>query len=88
MQYNSTYNIHNAILGLQTEIERLKVQALMGWDKEFRNLKWYGLENGMSVVELGSGPGFITQQLVNSLPDSLITALEIDKTLLEKPKTC
>ncbi|UNK16270.1 methyltransferase domain-containing protein [Paenibacillus sp. N3/727] len=84
MQYNSTYNIHNASLGLQTEIERLKVQALMGWDKEFRNLKWYGLENGMSVVELGSGPGFLTQQLVNSLPDSLITALEIEKTLLDK----
>lgn len=58
----------------------------MGWDKEFRNLKWYGLQNGMSVLELGSGPGFVTEQLVKSLEDSEITALEIDSKLLNEAK--
>jgi ubiquinone/menaquinone biosynthesis C-methylase UbiE len=82
----STYNIRSATLGFQAELERLKVQAMMGWDKEFRNLSWYGLQNGMKVIELGSGPGFVTEQLINSLPDSQITALEIDSTLLDKAK--
>ncbi|MEC0176955.1 methyltransferase domain-containing protein [Paenibacillus favisporus] len=82
----STYNIQSAVLGFQEEIERLKVQATMGWQKELRALKWYGLQNGMSVLEVGSGPGYITEQLLNSLPDSHITSLEIDSTLLEQAK--
>lgn len=49
----------------------------MGWEKEFRNLQWYGLRSGMSVLEVGSGPGFVTEQLVHSLPGSEVTALEI-----------
>lgn len=83
----STYNINDATLSFESEVERLKVQATMGWAKEFRNLQWYGLQNGMNILELGSGPGFITEQLVNSLPDSHVTALEIDEALIEKAKT-
>lgn len=83
-EHNSTYNIDHATLGFQAEIERLRMQIIMGWDKELRNLKWYGLQNGMSVLELGSGPGFVTEQLVNSLPESEITALEIDRSLLDE----
>lgn len=56
----STYIIRHATWGFQAELERLKVQALMGWKKEFRNLSWYGLQNGMKVLQLGSGPGFVT----------------------------
>lgn len=85
--HNSTYSIRNATLGFQGEVERLKAQAIMGWDKEFRNLKWYGLQDGMSVLELGSGPGFFTEQLVKSLQNSEITALEIESTLLDEAKS-
>lgn len=81
---NSTYNISNVTTGFKAEVERLKVQTLMGWKKEFRNLGWYGLQNGMSVLELGSGPGFVTEQLVHHLPDSKITSLEIDRKLLDE----
>lgn len=83
---NSTYNIQNVSLGIEREVDRLKAQAMMGWDKEFRNLKWYGLEDGMDVLELGSGPGFYTKQLVSNLPLSRITALEIDSILQNKAK--
>lgn len=82
----STYNIQSAILGFQEEVERLREQATMGWQKEFRTLKWYGLQNGMSVLEVASGPGYVTEQLLNSLPDSHITSLEIDNTLQEQAK--
>ncbi len=83
---NSTYSIQNANLGVENEVDRLKAQALMGWDKEFRNLKWLGLEDGMEVLELGSGPGYYTEQLVSNLPRSRVTALEIDSTLQEKAR--
>ncbi|REE88955.1 methyltransferase family protein [Paenibacillus taihuensis] len=83
----STYNIQNAILGFESEVERLKAQATMGWEKEYRNLQWYGLQNGMNVLELGSGPGFVTVQLFHSLPDSQIAALEIDASLIDKARS-
>ena len=81
----STYSIQTAVLSFQEELERLKMQAVMGWSKEFRNLVWYGLENGMRVLEVGSGPGYITEQLLNIL-DRKITSLEIDPTLQAQAK--
>ena len=86
LNHQSTYKIQNATLGFKEEIERLKVQAAMSWEKEFRLLKWYGLQNGMNVLEVGSGPGYVTEHLLQRLPDSYITALEIGKTLQNHAK--
>ncbi len=68
------------------EIERLAAQARLGWKKEARTLTWFGLKEGMSLLELGSGPGFITEQLHNLVPASPITCLEIDPVLIEKAR--
>ncbi|RIX50273.1 SAM-dependent methyltransferase [Paenibacillus nanensis] len=80
----STYRIQHASLGFESEMKRLENQAHMGWSKEFRNMKWYGLGDGMEVLELGSGPAYFTEQLVRNLPQSQVTALEIDKLLITK----
>ena len=48
----------------EAEVKRLASQARGGWGKEARTLSWFGLQDGMSVLELGSGPGFITEQLL------------------------
>ena len=45
---------------LEKEIERLRGQVMWSWEKEARNLGWFGLHDGMSILELGSGPGFVT----------------------------
>ncbi|HYP39514.1 MAG TPA: methyltransferase domain-containing protein [Chloroflexia bacterium] len=63
------------------EIERLRGQALWAWDKEARNLGWFGLRDGMSILEVGSGPGFITEQLLTLCPNSHVTCVEIDPDL-------
>jgi ubiquinone/menaquinone biosynthesis C-methylase UbiE len=54
--------------------------------KEFRNLRWFGLIDGMKVLEVGSGPGYFTEKLALQLPMSEVTALEIDENLLTKAK--
>ncbi|MFF2909728.1 class I SAM-dependent methyltransferase [Paenibacillus sp. NPDC057934] len=82
----STYNFQNVSIGADAELLRLKEQALMGWEKEYRTLKWFGLEDGIKVLEVGSGPGFVTEQLLDELPQSQITALDIDDILLEKAR--
>lgn len=85
-QFNSTYNIARSNIGVENEVDRLRVQALMSWEKEFRNLKWFGLSDGMKVLEVGCGPGFVTEKLVEHLPKSGISALDIDDSLLAKAK--
>ena len=67
---------------LDKEIERLRVQALAAWDKESRNLGWFGLRDGMSILEVGSGPGFVTEQLLALCPNSHVTCVEIDPDLI------
>ncbi|MEG4406331.1 class I SAM-dependent methyltransferase [Microcoleus sp. MON2_D5] len=75
----STYNLE-----LDAEIQRLKGQVLLSWEKEARNLTWFGLADGMNVLEAGSGPGFFTEKLLELLPNSSVTAVEIDPVLHEK----
>ncbi|MBD3921621.1 methyltransferase domain-containing protein [Paenibacillus sp. PR3] len=79
----SGYHFEKVSIGAEEELLRLREQALMGWDKEYRVLRWWGLEDGMKVLEVGSGPGFVTEQLLLHLPHSTITALDIDDTLLQ-----
>ena len=49
------------------EMERLRTQALLGWRQESRILTMFGLQDGMSVLEPGNGPGFITESIANLL---------------------
>jgi ubiquinone/menaquinone biosynthesis C-methylase UbiE len=84
MSASGSYHLPASQRDAQAEIERLAAQAHSGWDKESRMLSWLGLKDGMSVLELGSGPGFITEQLVTLVPTSPITCVEIDRTLLDQ----
>jgi len=69
-----------------SEIERLRAQMIFSWKKEARTLAWFGLRDGMSLLELGSGPGFVTEQLLTLLPTGSVTAVEIDAALVDAAK--
>ena len=64
--------------------QRLAAQVRSGWAKEARVLAWFGLQDGMSVLEVGSGPGFTSGQLLELLPTSPLTCVEVDRTLLDQ----
>lgn len=80
----SSYVASEMPLGLDKEVERLRAQALITWEKEARNLAWWGLRDGMDVLELGSGPGFVTEQLMGLVPNGSVVSVEIDPVLIEK----
>ncbi len=84
MQAEGSYQANTYNLEFETEIQRLKAQVLLSWEKEARTLKWFGLADGMNVLEAGSGPGFFSEKLLELLPNSSITAVEIDPVLHEK----
>ena len=69
--------------GLQQEADRLRAQVLLTWPQEARLLAWLGLRDGRRVLELGSGPGFVTERLLALLPTSTITCVEIDARLID-----
>jgi SAM-dependent methyltransferase len=82
----SSYIASEMPLGLDRELQRLRAQALITWDKEARNLAWWGLRDGMSILELGSGPGFVSEQLLHLVPNGNVVSIEIDPVLIEKSR--
>lgn len=84
MTDSGSYDLHASHRSVDAEIQRLAAQAREGWSKEARTLSWLGLKDGMSVLELGSGPGFITAQLLELLPNSTVTCIEVDPELLKQ----
>lgn len=81
-----SYDIRKHNRSLEAELQRLQTQATMAWKKEARTLGAMGLQEGMSVVELGSGPGFTTEQLCQLLPNSLLTCVEMDALMIEQAR--
>ncbi len=67
----------------ETELERLSAQATVSWDKEVRLLRGLGLGPGADVLELGSGPGFISRLLLEDLPTGSLTCLELEEHLID-----
>ena len=49
----------------------------MYWEKEVPVLKTFGLRGGMSVVELGSGGGTVTDFLLRRFPGIAVTSVEL-----------
>ncbi|MEU7151717.1 methyltransferase domain-containing protein [Streptomyces sp. NPDC045470] len=68
------------------ELERLRAQALVFWPKELRHLQQLGLRPDMDVLDAGCGPGFITEALLESLPQGTVTGLELDAGLLAQAR--
>ncbi len=84
MAASGSYDLQNSHRSVDAEVRRLAAQARSGWAKEARVLSWFGLQDGMSVLEVGSGPGFTTAQLLALLPTSSLTCVEVDRTLLDQ----
>ena len=83
----SSYVASEMPIGLDKELERLRNQTLISWAKEARNLQWLGLRDDMTVLELGSGPGFVAEGLLDLLPNGNLVSVEIDPVLIEKARS-
>jgi ubiquinone/menaquinone biosynthesis C-methylase UbiE len=72
---------------LHADVERLRAQAELSWSREAKALARLGLCDGMSILEVGSGPGFITERLLEALPHSTVTSVELDPNMCEFART-
>ncbi|MFY4718903.1 class I SAM-dependent methyltransferase [Streptomyces sp. LaBMicrA B280] len=67
----------------QNEIHRLRQQVAASWNKELRVLREFGLTESSDVLEVGSGPGYITERLLQEVPQGTLTCLELNEDLIE-----
>jgi ubiquinone/menaquinone biosynthesis C-methylase UbiE len=67
----------------EIELERLALQAGVAWGKESRLLREHGLRPDADVLEVGPGPGFITELLLREVPDGTVVGLELEEYLLD-----
>ena len=82
MSYSDMYKS----IGLKTELNRLEAQVKVGWEKELRSLKLLGLKDNSRILEIGSGPGFVTERLLDAFPRSNVVCLDIDDVMLKIAK--
>jgi len=82
-----SYRAVEELRGLESELERLRAQVLVSWRQEARLLGWLGLKDGMRILELGCGAGFVTQALRTALPHARITALDADPQMLARARS-
>lgn len=74
-----------ATLGDQEgEVERLEMQALLGWGLELKWLSRLGFRDGMTVLDLGSGPGLTSFMLARSYASSRFIGVEPEALLRER----
>lgn len=87
MENNSSYRVSEVAGSVDQEVLRLKGQVDLFWDKENKRYQDFGLRDNMKVVELGSGPGFLVEKVLEHYPNSQLTGVEIDSFLCEYAKS-
>ena len=78
-----SYQLDNFTENKAAEVERLKSQVELFFDKEFAAFQKLGLKDGMNILECGSGPGYLMVNILKQLPNCTGTALEIDPYLFD-----
>jgi SAM-dependent methyltransferase len=70
--------------GLEPELQRLKAQVEISWQKEAGALRRLGVDRAASVLEMGSGPGFVTEKLLELVPEGSVTSVDVDAALIAR----
>ena len=78
------YEAAKAHRELNNEIDRLRAQVELSWDKELGALQALGLATAQTIVDVGCGPGFVVERLLEARPDAAVIGLDPDRGLLKE----
>jgi SAM-dependent methyltransferase len=81
MEGTSSYRLGN-FPDVQAELARLDAQAAAIWGKEADTLRRQGLAPDARLLEIGCGPGFVTERLLGLLADGGVTAADVDPDMV------
>jgi SAM-dependent methyltransferase len=63
---------------LYADVGRLHAQVALSWPHELEVLSRLGLTDGDCILDLGCGPGFVTEKLLGLFPTSTVLAIDLD----------
>jgi len=81
---DGSYKLESFTDNRESEVNRLKSQVDLFYQREFELYKKIGLRNGMRLIECGSGPGFLISNIVRDFPLCTATAVEVDPFFIEQ----
>lgn len=81
---DGSYKLESFTDNIESEVNRLKYQVDLFYQKEIELYKKIGLRDGMKIIECGSGPGFLIRNIVRDFPNCIATAVEIDPYLVDQ----
>ncbi|WP_437600758.1 methyltransferase domain-containing protein [Sorangium sp. So ce590] len=84
MTLSGSYQVNQVSVHVDVELQRLRAQVDLFWEKELQRYIAHGLRDGMSIVDAGSGPGYFTSKLLHRFPGSHVTAIEQDPVMTER----
>lgn len=86
MNNNSSYSVADVATNCELEINRLTSQVELFWDQELNFYKRQGLGNGTKILEVGSGPGCLSNKLLETFDNIELVSMEIDPILTDYAK--
>ena len=87
MADSESYNIPALHIVPSREVERLRFQVQLSWHKELEVLERLGLRDGMSVLDLGCGPGFVAAELMMAFPETALSCVDSNPVLLNQAES-
>lgn len=76
-----SYDINDREFIRAKELDRLEAQCALFWPQEARALRGLGIRNDARILEVGSGPGFVTERLLTEFASCEVVAVELDASL-------
>ena len=65
------------------ELARLKEQATSFWEQEKAVLVAHGIQECCNILDLACGPGVVTRKIKSLVPDSHVTGVDLNESLLQ-----
>ena len=84
MDTSGSYRSSEPHRDADAEVERLRLQATAPWPHEAEILARRGLASDARVLEAGCGPGFVTELLLDLVPDGEVTAIDVDREMVDR----
>ena len=81
VERSSSYRLRD-FSDVPAELARLDAQAAAVWAKEAATLRRQGLAPAAHVLEIGCGPGFASERLLELVPDGWLTAIDVDSEMV------
>jgi SAM-dependent methyltransferase len=77
-----SYRLREHFADVDAELARLEAQAAQLWPREAQVLRRQGLATDARVLEVGCGPGFVTERLLALVPDGSVVGIDNDPEMV------